>query len=259
MEFIESLKGNLFAVRLSASVIILLISYYLYRRWINGNRYKKQMDSLNKVVIITGASKGIGKKAALNLAWRGAHIIIACRDIDAGNHTKNEIIQKTNNPNITCKYLNLGSFQSIRQFVNDFLKTESRLDILINNASVYRLKREITDDGLEQMFGINYMGHFLLTILLMPRLLQSKPSRIVNISHWIHRYAEIDQMDLMCERNYCSYVAYARSQLAIMYFTHALSIRLSGSGVNCNALHPGVSLSGFFRRLDDTSSFYLPK
>lgn len=259
MDSIEGLKSLTFVTRSSFCFIGFYLIYQTYRLWINGNRYQKPMDSVNKVVIITGASKGIGKEIALNFARRGSHIIMACHDMKTGYGTQNEIIEKTGNPNVKCMHLNLGSFKSIRIFANEFLKTGSPLNILINNASILRLKRNVTEDGLEQTIGINYFGHYLLTMLLMKRLSETKRSRIINISNWIHRCVQIDRMDMMCERQYCGYLAYARSQLAIILFTLAISERLKNTGIICNVIHPGISLSRFFKNVDDPMPFYMPK
>lgn len=259
MEPMENLKTITVITRFSACFIGFSLLFFFYRIWINGYRFKKPMDTLNKVVIITGASKGIGKAAAFNLAKRGAHIIMACNDIENGILAQNEIINETGNPNVKCMYLNLGSFKSIREFVNEFLKTGSRLDVLINNASVFRLNRETTDDGIEQTIGINCIGHVLLTMLLLKRLSESMPSRIIILSNWSHRCVDIDRMDLMSERQYCSYLTYARSQLANCYFGLALTERLIHTGVTCNIIHSGISLNGFFERLDEPTPFYLPK
>lgn len=217
------------------------------------------MDSVNKVVIVTGASKGIGKEIAFNLARRGARIIMACHDMKTGYTTQNEIIKKTGNPNVMCMYLNLASFKSIRIFADEFLKTGSPLDILINNASILRLQRNVTEDGLEQTIGINYFGHYLLTMLLMKRLSETKRSRIINVSNWIHRCVQIDPMDMMGERQYCGYLAYARSQLATILFTLAISERLENTGIICNVVNTGFSLSRFLKNLDEPMPFYMPK
>lgn len=259
MDSIEGLKSLTFVARSSFCFIGFYLIYQTYRLWINGYRYQKPMDSVNKVVIITGASKGIGKEIALNFARRGSNIIMACYDMNTGYATQNEIIKKTGNPNVKCMHLNLGSFKSIRTFVDEFLKLGSSLDILINNASILRLKRNVTEDGLEQTIGINYFGHYLLTMLLMKRLSETKHSRIINVSNWVHCCVQIDRMDMMSEREYCGYLAYARSQLANMLFTLAISKRLENSGIICVVIHPGISLSSFLKKLDDPIPFYVPK
>lgn len=254
----ESLNFLTLITRIGVCFLGGSLFYYTYRYWINGDRYTKDAESPDKVAIITGASHGIGKEVAYGLAKRGLNVVLACRDMENGLRAQNEIIEKTGNPNVKCKYLNLASFKSIRQFADEFLSTGSRLDILINNANVMHLKRQLSKDDVEQNIGINYLGHFLLTMLLIRRLAETTPSRIINISCWLHRCIEMDQTDLMYEGQFCGFLAYARSQLANVYFTLALAKRIENTGITCNCVHPGISLAHFL----DHQHFYsnwLPK
>lgn len=232
--------------------------YNLYRLWINGARYTKDAESPDKVAIITGASSIIGKEVAYGLAKRGLHVVLACHDKENGLLAQNEIIEKTGNPNVKYMYLNLASFKSIRQFADEFLSTGSRLDILINNANVMHLKRQLTNDNVEQNIGINYLGHFLLTMLLIKRMSETTPTRIINISHWLHRYIEIDQTDLMYEQKFCGFLAFARSQLANVYFTLALAKRIENTGITCNCVNPGISFTNFTEH-QNVYSKWIPK
>lgn len=233
--------------RISTFIFGATLMYYLYRYWINGKRYRKDAESSDKVAIVTGASDGIGKEVAFGLAKRGLYIVLACHDMEMGLQTKNEIIDKTGNSNVKCMHLNLASFKSIRQFANKFLNTGLRLDILINNASVMHLKRQLTKDNVEHNIGINNFGHFLLTMLLIKRMSETSPTRIINIANRLHRYINIDQTDLMCERDYCGFLTYLRSQLANAYFTLALTKRIENTGITCNCVDPGISLVNFIK------------
>lgn len=249
MESWKEITFMTLAARASLSFIIGYICYGIYRIWINGLRYNKATpDSVNKVAIITGASNGIGKKVAHNLAGRGVHVILACRNETDGIRTQNEIIALTGNPNVVYMHLDLASFKSIRAFVDKFLSTESRLDILINNANVLRCHRELTENGIEKTIAINHFGRFLLTVLLLKRLSQAMPSRIINITHWLHRRYDIDQTDLMNGNRFDAYKVYAQSQLANLHFSLALSQRLLSTGITCNAIHPGVSIYNLINR-----------
>lgn len=232
--------------------------YKLYRYWINGARYTKDAESRDKVAIITGASSVIGKEVAYGLAKRGLHVVLACHNKENGLLAQNEIIEKTGNPNVKYMYLNLASFKSIRQFADEFLSTGSRLDILINNANVMHMKRQLTKDNIEHTIGINYLGHYLLTMLLIKRMSDTTPTRIINISHWLHRYIEIDQTDLMYEQQFCGFLAYARSQLANVYFTRELAKRIEDTGITCNCVHPGISLTNFIEH-ENIFSNWIPK
>lgn len=180
---------------------------------------------------------------------------MACRDMKRGTDAQDEIISKTGNENVKCMHLDLGTFKSIRKFVDEFLSTDLRLDILINNASIMRMDRDETEEGIEQTVGVNHFGHFLLTMLLLKRMSQSTPSRVINVSNWVHRCVEIDRTDLMNERHYNGALAYARSKLTNIYFTIALDNRLEDSGINCNAVHPGMVLTDLFKRMDNSSMF----
>lgn len=259
MDLIENLKFFTIAARIGISFLGCSLIYYSFRYWINGERYTKDAESTDKVAIVTGASKGIGKEVAYGLAKRGLHVVMACHDMENGVRTQNEIIEKTGNPNVKCMQLNLASFKSIRNFADEFLSTGSRLDILVNNANVLQLKRHLTENDIEQSIGINYFGHFLLTMLLIKRMSETTPSRIINISNWIHRCVEIDPTDLMNQRQYCGFMAYARSTLANVYFTLALAERIENTGITCNCVHPGIQMTEFIERQIFSPNCLLPK
>lgn len=248
MDSLEHLKLFTFVARMSISVLGLSLIYYTYRHWISGYRYTKDAEYPEKVVIVTGASRGIGKEVAYGLAKRGLHVIMACRDLENGLQAQNEIIEETGNQNVKCMYLDLSSFKSIRNFASEFLNTGSRLDILINNANVLHLKRLLSHDDIEQNMAINYFGHFLLTMLLIQRMSLTVPTRIINVTNWLHRCVDIDPTDLMNERQYCGFLAYARSTLANVYFTIVLTERIESTGITCNCVHPGISLASFIDR-----------
>lgn len=259
MDLIENYKLLTYIARIGVCFLGCSFIYYTYRYWISGLRYTKNAESPDKVVIITGASKGIGKDVAYGLAKRGLHVILACRDMKNGLKAQNEIIEKTGNPNVKCMHLDLSSFKSIRYFANEFLSTGSRLDILINNANVLQLNRKLTHDDIEQNIGVNYFGHFLLTMLLIERMSQTTPTRIINMTNWVHRCVEIDEMDLMNERQYCGFMAYARSALANVYFTLSLTERIENTGITCNCVHPGISLANFIEKQPFSRNWILPK
>ncbi|XP_070576871.1 retinol dehydrogenase 13-like isoform X2 [Ptychodera flava] len=193
-----------------------------------------------KTVIVTGANTGIGKETALELARRGGRIVLACRDLEKGKAAAEEIIENTKNPNVKVFQLDLASLESIKSFVTKFTTEEKKLHILINNAGIMRCPRWKTADGFEMQFGVNHLGHFYLTNLLLDNLKDSAPSRIVNVSSISHTRGRIEFDNLNAEKHYSSSEAYADSKLAIVLFTRELSKRLKGCGVTANVLHPGI-------------------
>ncbi|XP_033110550.1 retinol dehydrogenase 13-like [Anneissia japonica] len=193
-----------------------------------------------KTVIITGANCGIGKETALDLAKRGGRIILACRDEAKAQKACREIIAESDNQNVSVKLLDLASLKSIRKFAQEINEEEKQVQILINNAGVMRCPYKKTEDGYEYQFAVNHLGHFLLTNLLLDKLKQSKPGRIITVSSIAHERGEIEFDDLNSEKNYDKAYAYSDSKLANVLFTHELSRRLQGTGVTANCLHPGI-------------------
>ncbi|XP_032119046.1 retinol dehydrogenase 13 isoform X1 [Sapajus apella] len=195
-----------------------------------------------KTVIVTGANTGIGKQTAFELAKRGGNVILACRDMEKCEAAARAIRRETLNHHVNARQLDLASLKSIREFAAKINEEEQRVDILVNNAAVMRCPHWTTEDGFEMQFGVNHLGHFLLTNLLLDKLKASAPSRIINLSSLAHIAGHIDFDDLNWQtRKYDPKAAYSQSKLAIVLFTKELSRRLQGSGVTVNALHPGVA------------------
>ncbi|KAG7216048.1 hypothetical protein INR49_007800 [Caranx melampygus] len=156
------------------------------KKWMAGGvcRSKARLDG--KVILITGGNTGIGKETAVDLARRGARVILACRDMDRANKAAEDVRKKSGNDNVIVKKLDLASLQSVRQLAKDVLASEERLDVLINNAGIMSCPKWQTEDGFEMQFGVNHLGHFLLTNCLLDLLKKSTPSRIVNVSSLAH-------------------------------------------------------------------------
>ncbi|XP_037087024.1 retinol dehydrogenase 13-like [Pollicipes pollicipes] len=205
-----------------------------------------------RTVVVTGANTGLGRETALECAKRGARVFMACRDMTKCEETRKFIVLETSNRYVYCKHCDLASQASVRKFADVFNKTEPRLDVLINNAGVMRCPRRLTVEGIELQLGVNHMGHFLLTALLLDKLKSSAPSRVVNVVSVAHRRGVLDFRDLNSEKEYSPVDAYNNSQLANMVFTLELARRLKGSGVSCNAVHPGLSATELNRHM----SFY---
>lgn len=194
-----------------------------------------------KVCIVTGGNTGIGKETARGLAQRGAKVVLACRDTARGEAARDDIARSTGRKDVEVIALDLGSKASIRAFGERFRAAHERLDVLVNNAGVWRSSRGTTEEGLEATFGVNHVGTWLLTQDLLPLLKKSAPSRVVVLSSKLHYRGRMDWEDLQFERRkYGTTAAYAQSKLANVLFTKALARRLEGTGVTVNAVHPGV-------------------
>lgn len=194
----------------------------------------------DKVILITGATDGLGKFVAGDLAAEGASIILHGRNKKKGEALIEEIQRETGNERLAFCEADFGSLHAVRKLADEILTNHGRLDVLINNAGIGARSagapRELSEDGLELRFAVNYLAHFLLTLRLLPLIRQSTPSRIVNVSS-IGQQA-IDFNDVMLEHDYDDLRAYRQSKLAQVMFTIDLADRLAGTGVTVNALHP---------------------
>uniref|UniRef100_H0UZ46 NADP-retinol dehydrogenase n=2 Tax=Cavia porcellus TaxID=10141 RepID=H0UZ46_CAVPO len=200
-----------------------------------------------KVAIVTGADVGIGKETAKELARRGARVYLACRNVQKGELAAREIQAVTGNQQVLVRKLDLADTKCIRAFAKDFLAEEEHLHILINNAGVMMCPYSKTADGFEMHIGVNHLGHFLLTHLLLEKLKDSAPSRVINLSSLGHHLGRIHFHNLQGEKFYHSGLAYCHSKLANILFTRELAKRLQGSGVTTYSVHPGTVSSELFR------------
>lgn len=219
-----------------------------------GRKCRSSALLTGKTVLITGGNTGIGKETALNLASRGAKVIIACRDTEKGNQAAEDIKEKVPEANIFVNHLDLGSFASVRKFSEEILKREPYIHILINNAGVAGCPKSQTEDGFEMQFGVNHLGHFLLTTLLLDRIKASAPARIINLSSLAHILGKFDFNDLNLDRRYNPLLAYCRSKLANVLFTRELAKKLQGTGVTTYCLHPGAVHTELGRHLGSSIS-----
>lgn len=212
------------------------------KKYFQGPRCQSSKSLQGKTVVITGANTGIGKETAVDLAARGARVIIGCRNLEKGTEALKEIQDRSGNRNVFLEKLDLASLESVRTFADKILNSEPRVDILINNAGVMACPYQKTQDGFEMQFGVNHLGHFLLTLLLLDRLKSSQPSRIINVSSSAHRMGtgKIKFDDIHHEKSYSSWGAYFDSKLANVLFTRELSKHLEGTHVTANSLHPGA-------------------
>jgi NAD(P)-dependent dehydrogenase (short-subunit alcohol dehydrogenase family) len=203
-----------------------------------------------KVCIVTGSNTGIGKETAKGLAQRGAKVVLACRNVAKAEAARDEIASATGRRDIEVMTLDLASKSGIRRFVDQFTSSHDRLDVLVNNAGVFKTARHTTSDGLELTLGVNHVGTFLLTQGLLPLLEKSAPSRVVVVASKLHTSGKMNWEDLQCERRkYGGQAVYNDSKLANVLYAKALARRLEGKRVTVNALHPGVVATELIRDL----------
>ncbi|XP_028835198.1 retinol dehydrogenase 12 isoform X2 [Denticeps clupeoides] len=229
----------------SAVTVITVSCLFVLRKWIAGGRCHSRVFLRGKTVVITGANTGIGKETALDMACRGARVVMACRDLTKAEKAAEEIRQSTGNRNVVVRHMDLASLYSVREFAKEFIATEDRVDILINNAGVMMCPKNITEDGYETQLAVNHLGHFLLTNLLIGLLKKSSPSRVVNVSSMLHKGGKIHFDDLFFDkRQYNSLVSYRQSKLANVLFSRELARQMRGTGVSSYSLHPGTPWEG---------------
>jgi retinol dehydrogenase-14 len=200
-----------------------------------------------QTILVTGATDGIGKQSALELARMGHHVLVHGRNAARGKTVVEEIRQATKNENVELVLADFASLEQVRDLAKLVRDNYPRLDILINNAGVFMQTRTLTGDGFETTFAVNHLAHFLLTNLLLDTITASAPARIVHVSSGTHRSGKIEWDNLQGEKHYEGYDAYSRSKLANVLFAYALAERLEGAHVTSNALHPGVIATKLLR------------
>jgi NAD(P)-dependent dehydrogenase (short-subunit alcohol dehydrogenase family) len=193
----------------------------------------------DKVVVITGATSGVGRAAAIELARQGATLLLVARHRGRAEDAEREIRKFSGSIAVSTFFADLSSMPEIRRVAGEILDHTPRIDVLLNNAGVVQRSRVMTVDGFETTFATNHLAYYLLTRLLLGRLQQSQPARIVNVASEAHRWCSLDFDDLQNERRYRTLATYGKSKLANLMFTYELARRLENSGLTVNALHPG--------------------
>ena len=200
-----------------------------------------------KVCLVTGATAGIGLVTALELARQGARVIGVGRSPERCAEAARQIREQTGTSAVEFLVADLSSQAEVRRLANQVKAATGRLDVLVNNAGLIRLEREVTVDGLEMTFALNHLAYFLLTNLLLDTLKASTPARIVSVASAAHQGCKMNFDDLQGETKYSPWRAYQQSKLANILFTRELARRLEGTGVTANALHPGYVRTQIFR------------
>ena len=194
----------------------------------------------DRIALVTGSTDGIGKETARQLAALGATVLVHGRNAARCQATQDEIRQATGNSRVDYLVADLSSQKQVRQLAAEISARYDRLHVLINNAGVILLNRQMTEDGLETSLAVNHLAPFLLTHLLLDLLKQSAPARIITVSSTVHYDGQIDFKNLQGERRYNGVVAYKVAKLGNVLFTLELAERLKGTGVTANCLHPGI-------------------
>jgi light-dependent protochlorophyllide reductase len=218
-----------------------------------------------KVCILTGGNSGLGFVAAKKLVAHGIHVILACRSPEKASEAVALIKKATKKDNVEAMTVDLGSFKSIRSFVDEFHSKKLPLHILINNGGIIADKQRKTEDGFESTFGVNHLGHFLLTNLLLEDLKKSAPSRVVVVSSLAHVPGKVpgappkfvwtlEEMEQQKDMD----LVYKNSKLANVWFAFELARRLEGTGVTVNALCPGfIPTTGLARSKKGVAKFMM--
>jgi NAD(P)-dependent dehydrogenase (short-subunit alcohol dehydrogenase family) len=197
-------------------------------------------DVKGKTILVTGATSGIGLEASVELARRGARLVLVGRDPEKTRRSVDDVKARGNSSDVTSLLCDFASQASIRKLAADYRAAHDRLDVLVNNAGAVYKSRTVTVDGIEATFAVNHLGYFLLTNLLLDLLKKSAPARIVCVASAGHYRGTMNFDDLGYERGgYFIMRAYGRSKLGNVLFAAELSRRLAGTGVTANSLHPG--------------------
>jgi retinol dehydrogenase 12 len=192
------------------------------------------------ICLITGATDGVGKFTAMELAAQGYAVVMAVRGAAKAEMVRQEIAAATGNHDVDFIVADLRSLRQTRELARTFKQKFSRLDVLINNAGIFLPARTVTEDNFETMFQVNYLSHFLLTSLLLDELRNSGQGRIINLTSNVYAIGRFDAKNLQGERRFSGIGAYAASKLMMLMFTVELSTRLGAAGVTANAVHPGI-------------------
>jgi retinol dehydrogenase 14 len=198
-----------------------------------------------RTVLVTGGTGGIGKATAIGLARLGARIGITGRDPGRTEAAATDIRAASGNPAVDAYAADLSAQANVRRLAAQIIDAYPRLDVLVNNVGGFWNSRRVTADGLEHTFAVNHLAPFLLTNLLLDRLVASAPARVVTVSSGAQAMGRIDFDDLQGERSYSGQRAYNQSKLANVMFTYDLARRLTGTGVTATVLHPGVVRTAF--------------
>ncbi len=200
---------------------------------------------INKICVVTGATSGIGEVTAKTLALKGAFVVIVGRNVKKCIATVNSIKLLTGSSLVDYVCTDLSDLKQVRNLAKELKKNYDHIDVLVNNAGAYFIRRDQSVDGYEMNLALNYLSPFLLVSLLMDMLEKSTQGRIINVSSGAHIDGTINFDDLQSKHQFKGYDAYAKSKLAIILFTYELARKLINTNITVNALHPGLVATNF--------------
>src|SRR5215471_6190695 len=198
-----------------------------------------------KVIVMTGATSGIGRIAAERLADMGARLVVVARDRARGERMLSDLVARTPGRGHSIHYADLSRMKEVKRVARDIAAVETRIDVLVNNAGAMFARRTVTEDGLERTFALNHMAYFALTHGLRAQLEAAAPARVVNVASDAHRGARLDFRDLQSATGFRGFTVYGRSKLCNVLYTRELARRWAGSGITANSLHPGFVATRF--------------
>lgn len=201
------------------------------------NKSETKWEGNKKIALVTGSNSGMGKATAAALADQGYQVIMLCRNKERGEAALKELLE-VEGRDLKLMLCNLGNMDDIRRFSDEFKENFDKLDVLVNNAGVISLNRRETEDGLEEQFGVNHIGHFLLTLRLLDRM--KSGSRIVVVASGAHKIGRIHFNDYNLKRGFNVITAYSQSKLANILFARELAERIKDRGITVNCSHPGA-------------------
>jgi retinol dehydrogenase-14 len=199
----------------------------------------QQRPLAERTVVLTGGTSGIGRATAVSLAGLGLRLLLVGRDPARAEETLAVLEERTGRTDVDVVLGDFASLDDVRRLADEIARRTSRIDVLLNNAGLTLTSRQTSMDGHERTFAVNHLAPFLLTGLLLPRILAAGPARIVNVASEAHRFGRIDWDDVQNERRYSGLRVYGQSKTANLLFTRELARRLDGTDVTVNALHPG--------------------
>lgn len=223
------------------------MQFIMWGNFYNLSKKNNKMKDNRKTCLITGSSSGIGKETAIELSRKGYRVIMLCRDSEKSRKAWDEVKELVGDNDIDLVYADLSSLESIRKAVVEIKSKYNIIDVLINNAGVFKRKFTLSEEGIEMNLAVNFLAPFLLTNLLLPLLKKSDSARIINLTSELYKNGKVDFEKDISNKNYNGNKAYADTKLLVILFTYELARILKDENITVNCVHPGVVQTDVFR------------